>query len=49
VTIGLLLIPPMLIGSVLGMKLHNKINENLFKKIVSLVMLIIAIELLILH
>lgn len=47
IKIGLMLIPAMMVGSVIGMKLHFKIDEKIFKKIVGLILLIVGIVLLI--
>ncbi|MEK7147093.1 MAG: TSUP family transporter, partial [Patescibacteria group bacterium] len=41
------LIPGVIIGSLIGIKLHNAINEELFSKIVLLILLIVGLLLLI--
>lgn len=42
-----MLVPAMLVGSIIGMKIHVKINENLFNKIIAGILLIISITLII--
>jgi hypothetical protein len=43
---ALLLVPSMIIGSTIGIKLHSKINENLFNKIVTIILIVTGITLL---
>lgn len=37
---GLLMLPPLILGVLLGMKLHIRVNEAAFKKVVGIILLI---------
>ncbi len=47
VQIGLLLVPAMAMGCLLGMKIHSRVDENLFRKVVALLLFIIGFALLV--
>ena len=46
VTMGLVLLPVMVTSSVIGMKAHHKVNEELFRKGVSVLLLLIGLRLI---
>jgi uncharacterized membrane protein YfcA len=46
VQIGLLLIPGMILGSIIGMKIHPKLNERMFRKLIAVMLLVIGIALI---
>ncbi|MBU0757322.1 MAG: sulfite exporter TauE/SafE family protein [Nanoarchaeota archaeon] len=43
--IGLLLCPAMIIGSLVGMRFHKKVDERLFKRIVAVILILISVML----
>ena len=46
IKMGLILVPAMILGSAVGIFIHSKIDDKLFKKIVSFILLIIGALLL---
>jgi uncharacterized membrane protein YfcA len=46
VQIGLLLIPGMILGSVLGMRIHPKLDEKTFSKLIAVMLLVIGVVLI---
>ncbi len=43
INFSLFLLPPLIIGTIVGCKLHVKINENLFKKLIGTILVVTGI------
>ncbi len=45
ITMSILLIPAMVLGSIIGMNLHRRVNEDMFKKYTLILLFIVGISL----